>query len=106
MALFERLAGTEEPKVPIHQFQALAAEWARGNLTGVQANAAIASLTGAALDAEASTEAQNLVNTVPTGNTTANQAARALRLLEIDQVLLLLDVAIYTPAQARTRLGL
>jgi hypothetical protein len=110
VALIERLMGTDSrPKIPVHGFQAVAAEWARGQITGTQANTAITALSGLGLDAGETTEAQALVNTVPTGSTTAQQAARALRLLEIDQVLLLVDsrVAPYdNAATVRTRLGL
>jgi hypothetical protein len=93
MALFERLTGVgSRPGIPVHLFQATAAEWARGNMTAAQANTIIASRSnGVPLDAGEQAQAQALVNTVPTGSTTANQAARANRLLEIDQVLLLAE---------------
>ncbi len=110
MGLYERILGIDatNPKVPIHQLQAAMAEWARGNITGAQANAIIAAASGAPLTPAEVTEATTLVGTVPTGGTTANQAARALRLLEIDQVLLIADLKAppYDTAQAiKTRLG-
>lgn len=110
MALYDRLLGIDatNPKIPVHAFQALTAEWARGNMTGAQAQAGIAQVSGAALTAGEITEAQTLVNTVPLGSTTAIQAARALRLLEIDEVLLIVDSKIppYTTSAAiKTRLG-
>jgi hypothetical protein len=110
-SLYERLMGihADRPKIPVHQFQAIAAEWAKGQITSVQAQTAIATVSrGVGLDATEQLEAQDLVATVPTGGTTANQAARALRLLEIDEVLLLADRGTppYDTAQAvRTRLG-
>lgn len=111
MALVERLMGIDaRPKIPVHGFQAVLAEWARGNLTGAQAQAAIASLSGGVnLDAGETAEAQTLVNSVPTGSTAAAQAARALRIIEMDQVWLLADAAVppyNTAAAIRTRLGL
>lgn len=109
MALIERLMGLEEPKIPIHQFQSLCAEWARGNITGAQAQAAITALTGTPLDGAAQTEAAALVATVPTGVTTDNKADRALRLQIIDQVLLIADSRIPpydTAAAVRARLGI
>lgn len=112
MGLYDRLLGIDgaNPKIPVHQFQSIAAEWARGNMTGVQANAAIADpkCSGAPLTAAEQTEAQTLVNTVPVGTTTALKADRALRLLEIEQVLNLVDLRLPpydTVAAVKTRLG-
>lgn len=107
-SLYERLMGVHptRPKIPIHQFQACTAEWQRGQLTGAQANTVIESVSGMGLDATEQTEVQDLVTTVPTGATAANKADRALRLIEIDQVLLLCESGTYTdPAAVRTRLG-
>ncbi|OGT03305.1 MAG: hypothetical protein A2143_08020 [Gallionellales bacterium RBG_16_57_15] len=110
MALIERLMGIEEPKIQIHAFQSIMAEWARGNFTGAQAQAAIAFVShGVALDSAAATEAQALVATVPTGSTATNKADRALKLQEIDQVLLLVDAKCPpydVAANVRTRLGI
>ena len=109
MPLIERLMGLEEPKIPVHAFQALCAEWARGNITGAQAQAAIVAATGVALDAAAQAEAQALVNTVPGGSTADEKADRALRMQVIDQVLLVADRRIPpydTAAAVRTRLGI
>ena len=110
MALYDRLLGIDlsNPRIPVHQFQAVVAEWARGQITAVQARAAIAAASGAPLTAGEETEVQTLVSTVPVGTTTANKADRALRLLEIDQVLLMVNsgLAPYTTAAAiKTRLG-
>lgn len=115
MALYPRLMGIEEPRIPVHAFQAVAAEWARGNITGAQANAAIAKASerfpgdpDAPLDAGEVTEAQTLVNTVPTGSTADAKASRALRLLEIDQIMLMVSAQLApydTEAAIKTRLG-
>ena len=108
-SLYERLMGIHatRPKIPVHQFQAISAEWARGQITGAQANTAIAAISAnVGLDATEQTEAQDLVTTVPTGAGT--EAARALRIQEIDQVLLLADMRIApydTAAAVRTRFG-
>lgn len=108
MGLYERILRLEEPKLPVHAFQAVAAEWARGQITGAQANTILEALTGAPLDATAQAEATALVNTVPTGATATNKADRALRLHEIDQILLLADAqapGYDTVAALKTRLG-
>ncbi len=36
MALLNRLRGTEEPKLPVHQFQAALSEWQEGGMTRAQ----------------------------------------------------------------------
>ncbi|OFZ67364.1 MAG: hypothetical protein A2V79_09135 [Betaproteobacteria bacterium RBG_16_56_24] len=109
MALIERLMGIE-PKIQVHAFQSILAEWARGNFTNQQAQDAISFIAhGIPLDAAAITEAQALVATVPTGSTTDNKASRALKLQEIDQVLLLVDAQCPpydVAATVRTRLGI
>lgn len=110
MGLYLRLLGNDpnNPRIPIHGFQSIVAEWARGNITTQQAQDGIAHISGAPLTAAEQTEANTLRLTVPTGTTTANKADRALRLLEIDQVLLLVDheVAPYnTETAIKTRLG-
>ncbi len=108
MALYARLMSLEEPRIPIHQFQSTVAEWARGRITGTQANTIIAAVSGAPLTPAEVTEATTLVGTVPTGGTTAQQAARALRLLEIDQILMLAEnrVPQYdTAALVKAKLG-
>src|SRR5262245_50888951 len=110
MALYDRLLGRDDAgnpvpnKIPIHAFQATIAQWGRGSITGVQAQAIVTAVSGAPLDAGEQTEAQTLVNTVPTGTTTANKADRALRLREVDEILLLADTlapAYDTPAQVK-----
>jgi hypothetical protein len=74
------------------------AEWSRAKLTGVQANGIITVVSGAPLTPAEQTEVQTLVNTVisiaVTGSTAAQgdgRSQRAMRLFEIDQVLLLAD---------------
>lgn len=109
MALIERLMGLEDPRIPVHQFQAIAAERARGNISPAQAQAAIEASSGAPLDSGEVAEALALIATVPTGSTADEKASRALRLFEIDQVLLMASqqLAPYNdPAVVRTRLGL
>lgn len=119
MALYERLLGQDpaRPKIPVHAFQSIAAEWARGKLTGAEANAAVAAVAGGVgLDAAEQADAQTLVGTVTsipiTGSATAiadGRARRALRVQEIDQVLLIADaggVAGYTTAaEVKAKLG-
>jgi hypothetical protein len=103
-------APPDRPKLPVHAFQATAAEWARSQMSGAQAQTAIAAVSqGTNLNVAEQAEAQALVNSVPVGSTTAIQAARALRLIEIEQVLLMVDQRVPpydSPAAVRTRLGL
>lgn len=111
MGLYERLLGVDpdRPKIPIHSFQAITAQWAKGGMTVAQARAGITLVSGMPLTAAEEAEVQTLVNSVPTGGTTAQQAARALRMAEIDQVLLLADAAVPpfdTVAGIRARLGI
>lgn len=110
MALYDRLLGIDaaNPKIPVHQFEAVCHEWATGGITAQQARDAIAAVSGTPLTAAEETEVQALVGSVPTGSTTANQAARALRLHLIACVLQMADaqLAPYTTAAAiKTRLG-
>lgn len=114
MPLYDRLMGRDDAgnlvanKIPIHQFQAAAAEWARGRITGAQANTIIQTVSGAALDAGEQAEAQTLVNTVQPGTTTANKADRAMRWFEIDQILMLADSNVPgydTPTAVKAKLG-
>jgi hypothetical protein len=109
-SLYERLLGlhSDRPKIPVHPFRATMAEWRRGRLTANQASDVILHQAGVSLDAMERTEVQDLIATVPGGTTTANVAARVDRLIEIDDVLLLLDAGspLYdTAALIRTRLG-
>lgn len=116
MALADRLCGVAgSNKIPIHSFQAIIAEWARGNITGAQAQAALEQSSGAPLTAGEVTEATNLVSSITSIPVTGSaaqiadgRARRALRAQEIDQVLLLADgrLAPYDdPATVKTRLG-
>lgn len=107
--LYERLTGTHtdgRPKLPVHQLQALIAENQRGQWTAAQGIAYLE------LSATEQQEVVDLVGTIPGGSTTANQVQRALKLLEIDQVLLLAEhtvpsgiAPLNTTAAVRTRLG-
>jgi hypothetical protein len=111
MGLYERILGVDatNPKIPVHAFQALAAQWAKGKITSQQAQAGVTKISGAPLTAGEVTEVNALVASVPTGTSSAQQAARALRMAEIDQILLLADAQIApydTPAGIRAGLGL
>lgn len=125
MALYQRLLGIDpaNPKLPIHAFQSVCAEWARGKLTGAQANVIIGELCRVddtpggvrPLTAAEQTEAQTLVNTVTsipvTGSAAAiadGRAQRAMKVHEIDQVLLLADArapGYSTEAELKAKLG-
>ncbi len=111
--LIERIMGLNtdgRPTIPVHQFQAAAAEWGRGQMTGAQAVAMFE------LNSAEQTEAQALVNSITSISVTGTavqiadgRARRALRMQEIDHVLLLAEqgeAPYTTAAQVRTRLGL
>lgn len=111
MALYARLLGRDDTgastgagKIPVHQFCNLLGEFARGKITGAQANAAIVEMTGVALDAGEQTEATTLLATI-TGAATAKLA----RAMEINDVLTLAENSLQqiypTPAATKTRLG-
>jgi len=116
MALADRLCGINgAAKIPTHSFQSIIAEWARGNFTGAQAQAAIEQSSGAPLTPGEITEATNLVTTITSIPVTGSaaqiadgRARRALRAMEIDQVLLMADARLApydNPATLKTRLG-
>lgn len=86
--LYARLMGWSDTdqKIPVHTFQALLGEFARGRITGAQAQAVIAAISGAALDAGEVTEAQALLASI-----TGSVSAKLARALEIDHVLLLAE---------------
>lgn len=103
--LYERLAGgtsDTDPKIPVHAFVAILAEFARGRMTGAQAQTAINAVSGAPLTANEVTQAQALLATVA-GSATAKLA----RAKEIDDVLLLAEHRApgYSAAEVATRLG-
>lgn len=121
MALYDRLLGRDDlgnrvvNKIPVHGFQATAQLWARDVITAAQANAIIEHLSGAPLSAAEQAEAQTLVATVTNISITGSAAAqadararRALRMAEIDSILLLADKAapgFSTPTEVRLKLG-
>lgn len=79
------------------------AEFARGKITGAQAQAAVERLSGSPLTASEVTEAQTLLGTV-----TGTLAQKLARAKEIDDTLMLAEggVAEYdTPTEVKTRLG-
>lgn len=113
MALYERVLGitdagdTNVPgRIPIHQFVAVMGEFARGRVTGAQAQAIVERVSGSPLTAGEAQEAQTLLGTV-TGST-ANKLARAK---EIEDVLVIAergrggDPSYGTPSQVKARLG-
>lgn len=105
MPLYERLMGwtEEDVKISVHAFTALMREFARGRITGAQAQRGIESVSGEPLSPEAVTEAQSLLASI-TGNATAKLA----RAGEIDDVLMLAEAGVPpydTPSAVRARLG-
>lgn len=103
MALYDRLMGLAEPRIPVHYFSATMGEFARGRITGGQAQAIINAASGAPLSPSEVTEATTLLGTI-TGSATVKIA----RAKEIDDVLMLAEqnFAPYdTPALVKARLG-
>jgi hypothetical protein len=92
VALYDRLVGTELPKLPVHQFFALAREVKRTRVT--KANAA----NNFGLSASEKTEAGVLIDRITAGTLTENEVEDVLMLAEI-------GVLYTTPAAVKTRLG-
>jgi hypothetical protein len=107
VALLERLMGVDElvygPKLPVHQFSALASEFARGRFTVEEFQLGVEALSGEGLRPEDVAELVAIAGTV-----NGNGAAKLARVAEIDHVLLLAEngrVDSYsTPTRVRTRL--
>lgn len=96
--------GLAEPKMPVHQFQAILSLWARAEITGTEARDAAAFVSGP-LDTAEVAEAQALVATV---TSLAAGDARTSRAKRIDEILLLAESRCPpydTAARVRTALG-
>ena len=104
MALYDRLMGIDSaPRIPIHYFSATMAEFARGRITGAQAQAILDAASGASLSASEIVEVNALLATV-----TGSATAKLSRANEIDDVLMLAERQFppyNTPALVKTRLG-
>lgn len=105
MGLYERLLGVDatNPKISIHGFSSMMGEFARGALTGAQAQAGVEVISGAPLTAGEVTEAQTLLGTI-----TGTATQKLLRAKEIDDVLILGEHGVVqydTAAELKTRLG-
>jgi hypothetical protein len=95
MALYERFMGLEFPRIPVHQFRGVAAEWKRGEITSAQARTALG------LSVAEAVEAQTLVDRV-------DAAVDPLTTQEIEDVLFLAEqrIAPYdTVAAVKARFG-
>lgn len=93
MGLYERLMNLEQPRIPVHPFMAIVAEFKRGNLT----QAAALALLG--LSASEITEIAALITRVNNNQLTA---------IEIHDVLMLAEGrynGYETVAKVKTRLG-
>lgn len=105
MALYARLLGVDatNPKIPIHGFSATMGEFARGRLTGAEAQDAVTTLSGVPLTPSEVTEAQTLLATI-----TGSASAKLARAKEIEDVLMLGENGVVqydTPAEIQARLG-
>ena len=104
MGLYERLMGLgPDPRIPIHYFSATMSEFARGRITGAQAQAIVSTSSGAPLTAAEITEANTLLGTI-----SGSAAVKLARAKEIDDVLMLAErefVPYNTPTLVKTRLG-
>lgn len=99
--LDDNVAGT---KIPVHAFQAVLAEFARGKLTGAQVQEIIAAVSGAPLAPGEATSAQAVMASI-TGSATAKLA----RVNEIDHVCLLAELGVPgydTVAAVNAKLGI
>lgn len=102
MALYERLMGLEDPKIPVHQFMSAMQEFMLGNMTGAQA--------ASALDLDVGEQAQALAlrDRLLTESSANSNLARRIKGLELEQVLALAEdlVPPYdTVAAVTARLG-
>lgn len=105
MPLYDRIIGAQEniAKIPVHGFQAVLAEFARGRINGTQAQSIIETLSGAPLTPEEVQEANTLL-----GSITGNATAKLARVTEIDHVLMLAEFqapGYDTSSSIKTRLG-
>lgn len=109
MGLYDRVIGRDDQgrgvdgKIPVHVFNAVFAEYARSQMTGGQAQAAVEAASGAPLTSAEALEAQALLTTV-----TGSATARLARAKVIEDVLILGEhntPGYQTPTQVRTRLG-
>lgn len=102
MGIYERIAGSEQPKIPVHPFMAAMQEYMLGNLSGAQATAAFT------LSPAEQTEALALRDRLLTEASANANLARRLKALEFENVLILLETGIppfNTVAAVKTRLG-
>jgi hypothetical protein len=104
MPLYSRIIGVGGDKIPVHAFMALLCEFARGNLTGPQVQAALESVSTSPLAGDEVTTAQGILAYVNAGT---NATQKVLRALEVNDVLLLGEggAAYTTPEAMATRLG-
>lgn len=91
MTLLNRLLGTEDPKLPIHQFMAALAEYKRTSITGQQV------IDAFGLDAGEATALSEFLD-----NLDGDTIDRA----KIHDVLLLGETGLYPKAKVKTELGL
>lgn len=91
MGLVQRLLGTEEPKLPAHQFMAALAEYKRGSITGTQVGDAFD------LNAGERTALQEFLDGLD---------ASTIDRGKIHDVLLLGETGLYPEAKVKSELGL
>lgn len=98
MGLYDRLLGTEAPRISIHVFGAVLQERALNNITTQQI------INAFGLDATAQTELTALFSSLPNNATTAQKFQRAI---EVENVLIIASagLAFTTVAAIKTRLG-
>jgi hypothetical protein len=90
MALLDRVLGTEEPKIPIHQFMAALAEYKRGEVTKQNV------VDSFSLSAGESTALQTWLDSLDID---------AINRAMIHDVLLLGETGLYSKTQVQSRLG-
>lgn len=102
MGLYERIMGTELPRVPVHQFMAAMQEYVLGQMTGAQATAAFNLSPGE------QTQALALRDRLLAESSASSNLQRRLKALEFENVLILASTRIPpydTVAAVTTRLG-
>jgi len=109
MAIFDRIVGTEDPRIPVHTLSAVLQEYGFGHMTAAQAKACLGPISSS----EAS-ELQLLLDAVVNGSpgmeiTGTTTQARLARAQLVHHVLLLVEAVAdpyTTPAAVRARLGI
>jgi hypothetical protein len=88
VSIYDRIAGTQQPRISVHALMSCMQEYMLGNMSGAQATAALG------LDAAEQAEALALRDRLLQEPSTTNGIQRRMKALEIENVLILLEAGI------------